>query len=366
MITLDETCTLSEKKVLGLNLYSIIISTKEGRYCIGFKYENEVIQWKDSILNVVQNIKNRLECIKKMLKDERKDNLNNVLTNDYIGFVKEEDSKILEVIELWKSCYLENNSDDFDCVIGVNMNYKEVILKIDNHLNKMIAKTVDFFWQAGAGQLELDSMSNFLAIVQPQKFSTFLLLSSKGGIDGGWLISETISYEYLSQIEGAHEPKELIGRWVEKYSISKDVFIGRDMSVAPQNHFEVIFSLPGSCKNQITIALESFEFFGFPPLEPEIVNILQTYVTVGLQLNLVICDKGFIKISIIVPNISIEHLKKLCNIMASSIEDFDDFLRVMQCSSCSISHVEYQYLHPKYSFGVYDSGFNVYTHFSIN
>ena len=45
---------------------------------------------------------------------------------------------------------------------------------------------VDFFWNVGAPESEIDRLNDIGALINPVKIGSWIDMSAKGGMDGGW------------------------------------------------------------------------------------------------------------------------------------------------------------------------------------
>jgi hypothetical protein len=52
--------------------------------------------------------------------------------------------------------------------------------------NVFIQKMVDFFWNVGAPESEIDRLNDVGALINPIRIGSWIDMSGKGGMDGGW------------------------------------------------------------------------------------------------------------------------------------------------------------------------------------
>ena len=283
----------------------------------------------------------------------------NLRSNEFINVWEESIPKINEVQNLINGI--------INCDICVSANMTRLIWRVSGLQSHFIQKMVNFFSTVGAVEREIDKLNEVGAIIIPKVIGTWIEMSNKDGMDGGWFfsdfpINQTILTETILPVADAGRPIEIITQWITKHNISISTSIGRDMGSAPPNQTEIICELPGNLEKQIEIALDAFDTFEYPPFPTCVIDLLKTYSNPGILLSIGSSSDGFVRTGILVPNPSIEYIDKLCEIAAASHEDIHDFEKLI---SKKPKYVEYQYLKQGCGYGVYNEGLDILFHYSL-
>lgn len=107
-----------------------------------------------------------------------------------IPFLQDEDSKVLEFWQIWS----ESIPPKEDLQTGMTIEYhvstsanmQKLTWRTAGPQNIFIQKMVDFFWNVGAPESEIDRLNDVGALINPIKIGSWIDMSAKGGMDGGW------------------------------------------------------------------------------------------------------------------------------------------------------------------------------------
>jgi len=245
---------------------------------------------------------------------------------------------------------------------------------------------VDFYWNVGAPESEIDRLNDFGALVNPLSIGSWINMSRIGGMDGGWFFPVQLSLKIALEAcdpETVQTPAGATSivytddskvittfkNWAESNRIEECIYIGRDMGAAPPRQTEIRIRLNQlSVGEQLNVALSAFNAFRFPDIPGNILNILRQFVNPGLILSVVLSSEGFVKICIMFPNPNfnvamqlIDEGRKLCENISSGTDVFGKLNSVFQCSTPEF--IEVQYLQPGFGYNVYKEEFNIQVHY---
>jgi len=118
-------------------------------------------------------------------------------SKEIVPFMVEDANKVLEFWNIW----FESIPKSGDGNPNANPSYLLVISCDGGELswrsygsqNIFIQKMVDFFWNVGAPESEIDRLNDFGALVNPVSIGSWINMSKIGGMDGGWFFSVPIS-----------------------------------------------------------------------------------------------------------------------------------------------------------------------------
>jgi len=105
---------------------------------------------------------------------------------------------------------------------------------------------VDFFWNVGAPEGEIDRLNDIGAQINPPLIGSWIDMSSKGGMDGGWYFPSDIPLSFALYAADAGDPPKRLQEWAQSCNVTTVASIGRDMGAAPPRQTEFRIRIPGS------------------------------------------------------------------------------------------------------------------------
>jgi len=231
--------------------------------------------------------------------------------------------------------------------------------------NIFIQKMVDFFWNVGAPESEIDRLNDVGALINPIKIGSWIDMSAKGGMDGGWFFPVDMPLKLAVESADAGEAVRKFAEWAEQHGIQSIYTVGRDMGAAPPRQTEMRMKIPGpDFSEQLSLALDAFETFGFPPIPDNAYRILKDSNPDGqLSLSVITSSEGFVRLGLLAPFPSTNTVLSLCSISGGNQEEMAAFEASLG-KDCP-SYVEYQYLMKGFGYGVYKEGFDIVFHYIV-
>jgi len=288
---------------------------------------------------------------------------------DYIPFLApakpgQEESKVAEFWTIWSESIptrqeLTDGSITFELVTSCTMD--KLSWRCSGPQNLFIQKMVDFFWNVGAPESEIDRLNDVGAIVNPPAIGSWIDMSAPGGMDGGWFFP--VEHGIKQALEAADEAPCVaqVLEWCNENGVSSCYSIGRDMGAAPPRQTEVKFLIgKGSIKEQLARARSAFDCFEFPFPPEEAVQILMG-CTGGLALSVVTSSEGFVRIGLLFPKPPEQAIASLCSMSNASIPNHQQLQQALNVDAPE--WIELQYLNTGYGYGVYVEGFEVAFHY---
>jgi len=231
--------------------------------------------------------------------------------------------------------------------------------------NICIQKMVDFFWNVGAPESEIDRLNAVGGIINPIKIGSWIDMSGKGGMDGGWYFPVDTSLSVAIDAADAGEPTQKVAEWAEHNNITSVLSVGRDMGAAPPRQTELRFKLPGSdFTNQLRIAMDAFFAFGFPAIpEDALTAIRRAEGAEAINLSVILSSEGFVRLGVLLPHPSPEAVRGFCALAGAPSEDVLQFQNSLGAPGPAM--VEYQFLMKGFGYSVYKEGFDVVFHYLV-
>lgn len=285
-----------------------------------------------------------------------------------VPFLQDEDSKVLEFWQIWSESIPPKKELQPGMVIeyhvSTSANRQKLTWRTAGPQNVFIQKMVDFFWNVGAPESEIDRLNDVGALINPIKIGSWIDMSAKGGMDGGWYFPVDIPLKMAIEASDPGEPSKRFTEWGIKHGVDQAFSVGRDMGAAPPRQTEIRVNLPGSdFSHQLEVGLDAFSSFGFPPLPENAVSILQSSNTPGLCLSVITSSEGFVRLGLLVPTPSPDAVQKLCSIAGANGLEITEFEKAL--GSNGPSFAEYQFLKEGFGYGVYKEGFDIVFHYDV-
>ncbi|KAN0045061.1 hypothetical protein ACTA71_006589 [Dictyostelium dimigraforme] len=289
-----------------------------------------------------------------------------------IPFLREEESKVLEFWQIWsesippQSDLQSGTAIEFHVATSIDM--QKLTWRTAGPQNIFIQKMVDFFWNVGAPESEIDRLNDVGAIINPVKIGSWIDMSDKGGMDGGWYFPVDIPLKLAIEASDAGEPTRKLSEWAESNEVVNCYSIGRDMGAAPPRQTETRFKLPGpDFIAQLNLAVDAFKTFEFPPIPSNALEILyqssNTLEAGGLCLSVITSSEGFVRLGLLIPKPTRDVVGQLCEIGQANRERISKFETAL--GGCGPAFVEFQYLQKGFGYTVYKEGFDIVFHYMV-
>jgi len=237
----------------------------------------------------------------------------------------------------------------------------------------LIQEMVDFFWNVGAPESEIDRLNNIGSIINPLTIGSWIDMSTKGGMDGGWVFPVEVPFSDALQACDEGNPLTRLRDWTTKNGVGQAITVGRDMGASPPRQTEVRFNLPvgsagvGTSANfeiQWAMAMNAFSEFGFPLPGDNFIKIVKQWSpTAPLQMSVITSSEGFVRIGLLLPAPDKSIVSQLCEASGNNPDTLFQFQQKMNIQRPE--HVEFQYLMESFGYGVYNEGFNVVFHYQM-
>jgi len=291
------------------------------------------------------------------------------LAKHQVSFLKDEQSKVLEFWQIWSESIPPKEEltpvSSIDFTVATSADMQKLTWRTSGPQNIFIQKMVDFFWNVGAPESEIDRLNDVGALINPIRIGSWIDMSSKGGMDGGWYFPVEMPLKLAVE---AADPGDAIKRfadWADSNGVMAVYAVGRDMGAAPPRQTELRIKLPGATHEaQLNLGVEAFTAFDFPRIPDDVLKIIRTASSSGqCNLSIITSSEGFVRLGLLVPKPSTETQLALLNIAGGNKNELALFEGSLQSSGPS--YVEYQYLQKGFGYGVYKEGFDIVFHYDV-
>jgi len=288
-----------------------------------------------------------------------------------IPYLMEETSKVLEFWQIWTesvpllSDLQPGNTIEFHVATSADM--QKLTWRTAGPQNIFIQKMVDFFWNVGAPESEIDRLNDVGALINPVKIGSWIDMSAKGGMDGGWFFPVEIPLDRAIEASDTGDPTRKVSEWARSNGVNQAFSVGRDMGAAPPRQTEIRMKLPGTDFNdQLRLAMDAFFVFGFPAIPDEALTLIRRSSSESngpLCLACITSSEGFVRLGLLIPKPSQEVVSGLSQLGGGNSDETARFQASLQ--SQGPSYAEYQYLMKGFGYGVYKEGFDIVFHYLV-
>jgi len=289
-----------------------------------------------------------------------------------ISFLQDEESKVLEFWQIWsESIPTHEEIDEGSSVlfeVSTNASMEKLQWRTSGAQHIFIQRMVDFFWNVGAPETEIDRLNDVGAIVNPIKIGSWIDMSISGGMDGGWFFPVQVNLNHALKAADAGDPITKLENWTKSNEIFLCDWIGRDMGAAPPRQTEAQFKITGSSSEELLRKVVSaFEEFGFPSIPESLLNAIRGKDK--FSLSVITSSEGFVRLGIKVPYPTADLVEKLQAAISqvtnvnSKVSELNKFQQSIGVSGPETAEI--QYLMPGYGYGVYQEGFDVVFHYTV-
>jgi hypothetical protein len=290
-----------------------------------------------------------------------------------IPYLLEESSKVLEFWQIWtESVPLVSDLQSgmaIEFQVATSADMQKLTWRTAGPQNIFIQKMVDFFWNVGAPESEIDRLNDVGALINPIKIGSWIDMSARGGMDGGWYFPVDIPLKLAIEASDAGDPTRKVTEWAEQNNATMCFSVGRDMGAAPPRQTEIRLKLPGGDFNsQLRVAMDAFFAFGFPAIPEDALTVIRKAGTEAagsgaICMSVITSSDGFVRLGILLPKPSTETVTSLCQLAQANHDDISRFQSAL--SSQGPSYAEYQYLMKGFGYGVYKEGFDIVFHYMV-
>jgi len=277
------------------------------------------------------------------------------------------DTKVLEFWQIWIESVPPPNEVEagkqIDFSVAASADLKKLTWRTSGPQNIFIQKMVDFFWNVGAPEPEIDKLNDVGALINPMRIGSWIDMSAKDGMDGGWYFPVPMALVQCIDAADAGEPTQKLLEWAARHAVDQCMSVGRDMGAAPPRQTEFRLALPGDASAQLEVALAAFAHFGFPKIPDAMLNVLTGNTTPGLILSVITSNESFVRLGVLVPSPPMSAVQALSAAVEAPFAPLQGFMNDAFRGQTP-SFVEVQFLKQGFGYGVYKEGFDAVFHWN--
>jgi hypothetical protein len=279
-----------------------------------------------------------------------------------ISFLRS-DTKVLEFWQIWMESVppaqeLEPGKS-ITFTVTTSADLKKVTWRTSGPQNIFIQKMVDFFWNVGAPESEIDRLNDVGALINPVQIGSWIDMSSKDGMDGGWYFPVPMPLANCIEAADAGDPTVKLHEWAQRHGVDYCLSVGRDMGAAPPRQTEFRLELPGATVTaQLDVALAAYASFGFPAIPDALLNVFMAGQTPGLLLSVVTSSEGFVRMGVLAPGPTAADIAALCAGSGANESQLRSFM-ADAFGDKQPAFQEISFLQPPFGYNVYAESWSV-------
>lgn len=270
-------------------------------------------------------------------------------------FLQAQDTQMCEFWNLWYNTVSQQLSEDATCDIMFDFSYSEDFNKL--YWNSagpqylMIQQLVDFFYIVGAPEEEIEKLNVVGESINPDRIGSWINVSEKGGIDGGWCFTFPINLEVAINSVEQGLICEQIKKWGRTNGVQECFYLARDMGAEPPRQTEIRCRLePGGAWEQAQLM---YDLAGFPYPPNDVINVVKTAEEVYVAVN--ITEEEFVRVAVGIENPDSSVVRKFGNSRTQEVE----------AGLGPVTVIEFQYLKQDFGYSVYKEGYDVHVGYHI-
>jgi hypothetical protein len=105
---------------------------------------------------------------------------------------------------------------------------------------------VDFFWNVGAPECEIDRLNDVGQRLNPPSIGSWIEMSARGAMDGGWVFPTEVPLGSAIDAADIGDVTRKLIDWASTKNVRDVCAIARDMGAAPPRQTEFRLKMPGS------------------------------------------------------------------------------------------------------------------------
>ncbi|KAL7715387.1 PH domain-containing protein [Entamoeba marina] len=289
-----------------------------------------------------------------------------------ISWLQAEGENVVEFWKYWMDSTPASDSlepgQSIHFMLVVSGNTEKLSWRVFGPQGALIQNMVDFFWNVGAPDEEIDHLNNLGCQINPSEIGSWIDMSVMNGMDGGWFFKGDLVCDVIRDTADKCDHAERLIAWAKENGLNYLCQMGRDMGATPPRQSEFRFKLDGIISSRMDKVHSAFVAFGFPPIPVNIVDILNNLppVYTFFYLCVIVSSEGFVKISVLVPSPKQDVVDSFLASM-SDVKDSHIALHneVMSILGTTPLFVEYTFLNQGYGYEVYKEGGDVLVHYDM-
>jgi len=260
--------------------------------------------------------------------------------------------------EIWTTS-IPSSATDLTLSLSTTPDMSELTWRVIGPQQSLIQEMVDFFWNVGAPDEEIDRLNNIGGVINPAYIGSWIDMSTLGGMDGGWIFPGEMAINDGLEACDEGEARSKLENWLKNNNITSGVLLARDMGASPPRQTEIRIALNFEFPKNWEMITNALKSFSVPEIPSDLQKAIKKWQPKKAELSVVTSSEGFVRIGLIFPDPTTE----LVDSLGGHNRPYMDFQKNIKKEP---SFVEIQYLMSGFGYAVYQEGYKVKLHYALH
>jgi len=260
--------------------------------------------------------------------------------------------------EIWTTS-IPAAATDLSLTLSTTPDMSELTWRVIGPQQALIQEMVDFFWNVGAPDEEIDRLNNIGGVINPALIGSWIDMSTLGGMDGGWIFPGEMAINDGLEACDEGEARTKLDNWLKNNSIATGILLARDMGASPPRQTEIRIALPFDFPKNFEMIQTALKAFSVPEIPSDYQKGIKKWQPKKIELSVVTSSEGFVRIGLIFPDPTSE----IVDALGGHNRPFMDFQKNIKREP---SFIEVQYLMSGFGYAVYQEGYKIKLHYALH
>jgi len=260
--------------------------------------------------------------------------------------------------EIWTTS-IPASATELQLSLSTTPDMSELTWRVIGPQQSLIQEMVDFFWNVGAPDEEIDRLNTIGGVINPAYIGSWIDMSTLGGMDGGWIFPGDMAINDGLEACDEGEARTKLENWMKNNGVTTGVLLARDMGASPPRQTEIRIVLNHEWAKNFEMIVSALKAFSVPELPGDMKKGLQKWQPKKAELSVVTSSEGFVRVGLIFP----EPTADVVDALAGHNRPFMDFQKNIKKEP---SFLEIQYLMSGFGYAVYQEGYKIKLHYALH
>jgi hypothetical protein len=260
--------------------------------------------------------------------------------------------------EIWTTS-IPPTATDLSLTLSTTPDMSELTWRVIGPQQSLIQEMVDFFWNVGAPDEEIDRLNNIGGVINPANIGSWIDMSTLGGMDGGWIFPGDMAIHDGLEACDEGEARTKLENWLKNNGISNGILLARDMGASPPRQTEIRFALNNDFPKNFELIVNALKSFSVPEMPSDYQKTIKKWGPKKAEVSVVTSSEGFVRVGLIFPDPSHEVVEAL----GGHNRPYMDFQKNIKREP---SLLEVQYLMSGFGYAVYQEGYKIKFNYALH
>jgi len=260
--------------------------------------------------------------------------------------------------EIWTTS-IPGTATDLTLTLSTTPDMSELTWRVIGPQQALIQEMVDFFWNVGAPDEEIDRLNNIGGVINPAFIGSWIDMSTLGGMDGGWIFPGEMAIGDGLEACDEGEARSKLENWLKNNGITNGILLARDMGASPPRQTEIRIALNFEFAKNFELIVNALKTFSVPEIPSDMQKAIKKWGPKRTELSVVTSSEGFVRIGLIFP----EPPPEIVDALGGHNRPFMDFQKNIKKEP---AFVEIQYLLSGFGYAVYQEGYKIKLHYALS